>query len=51
MNEVNDILIIDDEIPDLRFLTNLLEREGYRIRPIENAQLALDSAGVEAAVA
>ena len=44
MNEVNDILIVDEEIPSLLLLTELLEKEGYRIRPIKNAQLAIDSA-------
>ena len=44
MNTVNDILIVDDHIPSLRLLTELLEKEGYRARPVEIAQAALDSA-------
>jgi len=40
----DDILIVDDEIPNLRLLTELLEKEGYRVRPAEKAQTALDSA-------
>ena len=40
----HDILIVDDEIPNLRLLVDLLEKEGYRVRPAENAQLGIDSA-------
>jgi formate hydrogenlyase transcriptional activator len=40
----NDILIVDDEIPNLQLLAALLEKEGYPARPAENAQTALDSA-------
>ena len=40
----NDILIVDDEIPSLRLLTELLEKEGYKVRPAEKAQTAIDSA-------
>jgi formate hydrogenlyase transcriptional activator len=40
----NDILIVDDEILNLRLLTELLEKEGYRVRPAEKTQTALDSA-------
>jgi PAS domain S-box-containing protein len=43
----NDILIIDDEIPSLRLLTELLEKEGYQVRPAEKAQTAIDSARTE----
>lgn len=39
-----DILIVDNKIADLRLLTALLEREGYRVRPAEMAQMAIDSA-------
>ncbi len=39
-----DILIVDDEIPNLRLLAEMLEKEGYRVRPAETAQLAIDSA-------
>ncbi len=44
MNFENDILIVDDEIPDLQLLTGLLEKEGYQVRPADRAQTALDSA-------
>ena len=44
MSVENDILIVCDEIPNLRLLSEWLEREGYKIRPAEKAQLALDSA-------
>ena len=44
MNIDDDILIVGDEIPSLRLLTELLEKEGYQVRPAEKAQTALDSA-------
>jgi len=44
MNFEDDILIVDDEIPNLRLLTELLEKEGYQVRPAEKAQTAIDSA-------
>ena len=44
MNIENDILIIDEEISNLRPLTKLLEKEGYQIRPAAKAQTAIDSA-------
>ena len=45
--QTDDILIVDDEIPNLRLLTELLEKEGYQVRPAEKAQTALDSALVK----
>jgi PAS domain S-box-containing protein len=39
-----DILIVDDEIPSLRLLSELLEKEGYQVRPAAKAQTAIDSA-------
>ena len=39
-----DILIVDDEIPNLRLLSELLRREGYQVRPANSPQLAIDSA-------
>ena len=39
-----DILIVDDETPNLHLLSELLGREGYHVRPANNPQLALDSA-------
>lgn len=44
MNHNHDVLVVDDEISNLRLLTELLEKEGYQVRPAETAQLALDSA-------
>jgi two-component system cell cycle response regulator len=40
----DDILIVDDEIPNLLLLTKLLEKEGYQVRPAEKAQTAIDAA-------
>jgi len=40
----NDILIVDDEMPNLKLLSELLGREGYQVRPANNPQLAIDSA-------
>jgi len=44
MNFEDDILIVDDEIHSLRLLAELLEKEGYQVRPAEKAQTAIDSA-------
>ncbi len=44
MNIDNDILVVNDEVPDFQLLTELLERNGYTVRPAEKAQMALDSA-------
>lgn len=38
------ILIVDDEIPNLQLLSELLTREGYQVRPTNSALLAIDSA-------
>ena len=43
-NAEGDILIVGDEIPSLKLLTGLLEQEGYRVRPAETGQMAIDSA-------
>ena len=40
----NDILIVDDEIPNLKLLTQLLSQQGYQVRPAERPQLAIDAA-------
>jgi PAS domain S-box-containing protein len=40
----SDIIIIDDEIPNLKLLTQLLTEQGYKARPAERPQLAIDSA-------
>ena len=39
-----DILIVDDEMPNLKLLSELLGREGHQVRPANNPQLAIDSA-------
>ncbi|MEN8691918.1 MAG: sigma-54 dependent transcriptional regulator [Desulfobacterales bacterium] len=40
----NDILIVDDEMPNLKLLSELLGREGYQVRPANKPQVAIDSA-------
>ncbi len=42
--DLGDILIVDDEIPNLKLLSEMLGREGYQVRPANNPQLAIDSA-------
>ncbi len=44
MKAEGDILIVGDEIPNLKLLTGLLEREGYTVSPVELPQMAIDSA-------
>ena len=39
-----DILIVDDEVANLRLLAELLSQQGYQVRPTESPQLAIDSA-------
>jgi len=39
-----DILIVDDEIPNLQLLCELLGKEGYQVRPANNPKLAIESA-------
>ena len=41
---VNKILIVDDEIANLKLLAKLLEQRGYQVRPLARPQLAIDSA-------
>ena len=40
----NDILIVDDEIANLKLLAELLEQRGYKVRPSEKPQLAIGTA-------
>jgi PAS domain S-box-containing protein len=40
----NDILIVDDEVANLKLLAQLLAQQGYQVRPAERPQLAIDSA-------
>jgi PAS domain S-box-containing protein len=39
-----DILIVDDEVSNLKLLKAMLNREGYHVRPADRPQLAIDSA-------
>jgi formate hydrogenlyase transcriptional activator len=39
-----DILIVDDEVSNLKLLTQLLSQQGYQVRPAERPQMAIDSA-------
>ena len=39
-----DILVVDDTIENLKLLTEILTRAGYRVRPVNGPQLALESA-------
>jgi PAS domain S-box-containing protein len=39
-----DILVVDDEIGSRRLLTEILAKEGYRVRPADGPQVALESA-------
>ncbi|HEY9809465.1 MAG TPA: response regulator [Halomicronema sp.] len=41
-----NILVVDDDLNNLRLLTDVLTRQGYDVRPIRNGQMAL--AAVEA---
>ena len=43
-NIPGDILIVDDEIANLKLLKELLSREGFQVRPANSPQLAIDSA-------
>jgi signal transduction histidine kinase len=42
-----DILVVDDTLPNLRLLVNLLVEKGYKVRPASNGLLALSSARAE----
>jgi len=42
-SQMFSILIADDTIANLRLLTNLLSKQGYRVRPVSDGQLALSS--------
>ena len=43
-NAAGDILIVDDEMPNLKLLSELLGRQGYQVRPANNPQMAIDAA-------
>ena len=40
----HDILIVDDEFANLKLLAQLLDQQGYKVRPLERPQMAIDSA-------
>ena len=40
----NEILIVDDEIPNLQLLSEFLGRAGYLVRSAKGPQLAIESA-------
>jgi len=42
--DAGDILIVDDEIANLKLLAELLEQRGYKVRPSEKPQLAIGTA-------
>jgi CheY-like chemotaxis protein len=42
--DLDDILIVDDEIPNLKLLTEYLGQAGYQVRPTEKPQQAIFSA-------
>lgn len=39
----SDIMVIDDEVPNLKFLVELLKRSGYHVRPLLNGHDAFRS--------
>ena len=43
-NRADEILIVVDEVPNLKLLTQILSQQGYNVRPSERPQLAIDSA-------
>jgi len=43
-NRTYTILVVDDEIAGLRLLTDILGSKGYRVRPTERPQSAIESA-------
>lgn len=42
-SRTGDILIVDDEVPNLHLLTQILSAAGYQVRPAREPQLAIDS--------
>ena len=43
-NSTGEILVVDDEVPNLKLLSEILSGAGYRVRPARVPQLAIDSA-------
>lgn len=48
LKTAGDILVVDDNPENLRFLKNVLTEAGYRVRPASDGELALRSAQVKA---
>jgi PleD family two-component response regulator len=44
LTKAADILVVDDEIASLRLLSEILTKEGYKTRPVEDPQMALEAA-------
>lgn len=42
-SERGDILVVDDQLVNLRFLTATLTRQGYKVRPAISGQLAIET--------
>ena len=42
--DLDDILIVDDEIPNLKLLAEFLGHAGFQVRSTEKPQMAIDSA-------
>jgi DNA-binding NarL/FixJ family response regulator len=47
IKNTGSILVVDDDIASLRLLTGILHGEGYKVRPTEKPQSALESAIAE----
>ena len=47
INFTNDILIVDDKIPNLKLLSMILSSESYQVRPTNNPKMAIKSALVQ----
>jgi len=43
----SSILVVDDNLTDLRFLTGILTEQGYKTRPVSDGSLALSSVQTE----
>jgi PAS domain S-box-containing protein len=43
MAELGTILVVDDELESLKFLTNILQADGYQVRQAETGEMALES--------
>jgi PleD family two-component response regulator len=43
-NSTGNILVVDDTPANLRLLSEILTRQGYKVRPVPNGKLALSAA-------